>query len=582
MHHRIPNRKMAGLRPARGVVSMVAGFALLAGYSGHLLAQSGERFVQAPEVAAGDALSGELTSASPVNFNNGARHSPHWVCPAEDVGGVTTYVLDAPFAGVLSAFDTEGRFLGSAEGEEGTPLSLLVGADQEECSLVVVNGSGSRAFGPYRLVAHSSEVSEPLSLGAPLAGLLDDDGKASHSLSLEQAARVDLTLSSSPGLALVLRGEGREERADTCVEGEQRLQVFLESGDYRLDLTDTAGRMASASDVCGSGTLTLGGAYQLVVSAQDLSTGMRSEGPLRGGDSITGMLESGASNRYGLEIKEVTSVSIALSSGQFDTLLSIDGEGVSLSDDDSGGGTDSLLETVLVPGSYRVEVTGYGAEGGEYNLDVRHAAFDGEFVNEGGLALGDSLRGMLAGSGNNSYSLTLAETTDVRVALDSSNFDAVVRLHGNGIDVSDDDSGGDLNALLSTVLEPGTYTLEVQSYSGRGVYDLAVMGEVFEGVLRNDGEVRVGEVVIGSMQQGSPLLYELVVDEAAAVVLEATSPTVDTVLSLSGNGVDVDNDDADGLGYGSRITQQLEPGRYAVSVSAWGSGGGTVRLEARH
>lgn len=581
MPNRLYSRKVAGpRRRGRGVV-MVAGLVLLAGYGDHLLAQGGERFVRAPEAVVGDVLSGELTSTSPVNFNNGARNSSHWLCPATADDGVTTYMLDAPFDAVLSAYDDEGRFLGSVANEEGAPLSLLVGAGREDCSLVVVNGSSAKAFGPYRLMARPSAASEPLSLDAPLTGLLDKDGKASHSLSLEQAGRIELNLISRGGLSLVLRGEGREERADACVDGEQHLQAFLEPGDYRVELASTAGRVVPGSDMCAGSTLVLGEAYQLVANAQDLSTGMRNEGPLRGGDSITGVLESGASNRYSLELDEPANISIALRSGQFDTVLSISGAGMNVSNDDGGNGTDSLLETVLMPGSYRVEVAGYGAGEGDYHLDVRQAAFDDELVNEGELALGDALRGVLSGSGSNRYRLSLEETTDISVAVDSSNFDAVLRLHGNGIDISDDDSGGDLNALLSAVLEPGDYTLEAQSYSGNGVYDLAVMGEAFEGELRNDGELRVGEAVIGSMQSGSPLHYELVVDEAAVVTVEATSPTIDTMLGLSGNGVDVENDDADGLDYGSRITQRLEPGRYDVSVSAWGQGSGTVRLETR-
>nr|WP_298250369.1 hypothetical protein [uncultured Halomonas sp.] len=685
MPNRIWNRKATGTRPQGRGVAVAAGLVLLAGGGGHLLAQDGERFVQAPEATVGDALHGELTSSSPVNFNNGARHSPHWLCPAGADDGVTAYMLDAPFDAVLSAYDAEGRFLGSVGNEEDAPLSLLVGADQEGCSLVVVNGSSAKAFGPYRLMAHSPVASEPLSLDAPSVGLLDEDGKASHSLSLEQAGRVDLSMASRGGVSLVLRGEGREARADACVDGEQHLQAFLEPGDYRVELASTPGRMVSGADVCGTSTLALGGAYRLVAGVDDLSTGMRSSGPLRGGDSITGVLENGESNRYSLELDEPANIAIAVSSGQFDTVLSINGEGVSLSNDDGGTSTDSLLETTLMPGSYRVEVAGYGAGEGDYHLDVRRTAFDDAFANEGELALGDGLKGMLSGNGSNRYSLSLEDTTDISVALDSSHFDAVLRLHGNGIDISDDDSGGNLNARLSAVLEPGDYTLEAQSYSGNGIYDLtvageafegelrnsgglalgeslngmlnggesnhyslsleeptdvsvaldsssfdavlrlhgngvdisdddsgdnlnarlsavlepgdytleaqsysgngiydlAVAGEAFEGELRNGGELRVDEAVIGSMQSGSPLHYELVVDEAATVTVEATSPTIDTMLGLSGNGIDVENDDAEGLGYGSRISQRLEAGRYDVSVSAWGQGSGTVRLEAR-
>lgn len=584
MQDKISTNKAVGPRRQaryRGqVIAAVAGLVLLAGCNDQQ--REDTRFVSAPEASVGDALSGELTMASPVNFNNGARYSPHWVCPVATADGVVSYALDAPFAGVLTAFDAEGALLGAVEGQRGSPLSLLIGAGQKDCTLVVVSGSTAKAFGPYHLVPHSQASDGQLIIDTPLAGRLDD-GKASHSLSLKQASRVDLSLSSGRGLALSLSGEGRQERTSACVDGEQHVQAYLEPGDYQVEITAASDTAAAASAGCGSEVLVLGDAYQLLVSSDDLSTGMRNEGPLRDGDSITGVLESGSQNRYSLDIDEISEVSLALSSGQFDTIVRVSGEGQNLSNDDGGGGingTDSLLETVLMPGSYLVVVDGYG-NGGNYSLEVRQAAFDGEFVNEGELALGDSLQGILGSAGPNTYSLTLEETTDLSLALDSSSFDAVLRLHGNGIDISDDDSGGDLNALISTVLEPGSYTVEAQSYSGNGVYSLEVAGNAFEGTLRNSGDVGLGEIVIGNMQSGRPLTYELVLDEAATVTLEATSPTIDTVLSLSGNGVEVENDDAPGLGLGSRITQRLEAGRYDVIITSWNSGSGTVRLETR-
>lgn len=585
MQDKISTNKTGGacrqVRYQGRVIAAVAGLVLLAGCNDQQ--REDARFVSAPEVPVGDVLSGELTTASSVNLNNGARYSPHWVCPGESTDGVMSYALDAPFAGVLTAFSAEGALLGAVEGQREAPLSLLIGAGQKDCTLVVVSGSSEKAFGPYRLESHSQASTGPLIIDTPLIGRLDD-GKASHTLSLEQASRVDLALSSGSGLALSLNGEGHQERTSECIDGEQHLQTYLEPGDYQVEITTASGRATAASAGCGRDVLALGDAYQLLISSDDLSTGMRNEGPLRDGDSITGVLENGAHNRYSLDIDEIAEVSLALGSGQFDTVLRISGEGQSFHNDDGGGGvnsTDSLLETVLMPGSYHVDVSGYG-NGGDYSLDVRRTSFDGEFVNEGELALGDSLQGMLDSAGPNSYSLTLEETTDLSLALGSSSFDALLRLHGNGVDISDDDSGGDLDALLTTVLEPGSYTVEAQSHSGNGIYKLEVSGSAFEGTLRNGGDVGLDEVVIGNMQSGRPLTYELVLDEASTVTLEATSPTIDTVLSLSGNGVEVENDDAPGLGLGSRIIQRLEAGRYDVNITSWNSGSGTVRLETRH
>ncbi|TDB04570.1 hypothetical protein [Halomonas marinisediminis] len=586
MQHRIPNvGKGGGPRRQWKMVAVVAGLALLAGCSER---QSEEaRFMSAPEAKVGDALSGELTTASSINLNDGARYSPHWVCPGEATGAVASYVLDAAFPGVLAAFGKDGSLRGVAEGREGAPLSLLVGADHKACTLIVVSGSDATSFGPYRLVPQAHASAEQLLLDTPLTGSLGEDGKSSHVMTLEQAGRLDLALASGGALALSLRGEGREERVQACADGEQRLEAYLEPGDYRVEVTAAAtGNAMTATSGCGSDTLVLGNAYRLMASADDLATGMRNEGPLRGGDSITGVLEGGAQNRYHLNVDEPSEVSIELSSAQFDALLNLDGEGQSLSNDDGGGGingTDALLETVLLPGRYEVAVSGYGAAGGDYTLEMQRSAFEGELRNDGEILLEESLVGILDGSGPNSYRLTLEETTGIRVVLGSSSFDAVLRLHGNGVDISDDDSGGNLDALLSAVLEPGSYTLEAQSYSGAGAYRLEVVGDAIEEELRNGGEVRVGDAVIGTLSPGGTLDYELVLEEGATIVLEVTSPTADTILSLNGNGVEIENDDADGLGLGSRITQYLEAGRYGVGVRAWdvGGGSGTIRLEVR-
>ncbi|WP_237561932.1 hypothetical protein [Halomonas icarae] len=567
------------------MVAVVAGLALLAGCSEQQ--SEATRFMSGPEAAVGAVLSGELTTASPINLNDGARYSPHWVCPGEANDVVTSYVLDAAFPGVLTAFDKEGGFLGVVEGAVDTPLSLLVGADHKSCTLIVVSGSSATSFGPYRLVPQAHASAEPLALDESLIGSLGEDGKASHVMTLEQAGRLDLSLSSGGALALTVRGEGREERVQACSDGEQRLEAYLEPGDYRVEVATAAiGNALAATSGCGDETLVLGNAYRLTASVDDLASGMRNEGPLRGGDSITGVLESGAHNRYRLDINEPSEVSIELSSAHFDALLSLEGEGQSFSNDDGGGGingTDALLETVLLPGRYDIEVTAYGAAGGDYGLEMHSSPFEGELRNSGELALGESLVGVLDGSGPNSYRLTLEETTGIRVVLGSSSFDAVLRLHGNGVDISDDDSGGNLDALLSAVLEPGSYTLEAQSYSGAGAYRLEVVGDAIEEELRNGGEIGVGDAVVGSVSPGGTLDYELVLEEAATIVIEATSPTADTILSLSGNGVEIENDDADGLGLGSRIIQHLEAGRYGVGIRTWGieSDIGVVRLEVR-
>ena len=103
--------------------------------------------------------------------------------------------------------------------------------------------------------------------------------------------------------------------------------------------------------------------------------------------------------------------------------------------------------------------------------DVRPPIQPNEVVI-GTLASGDCTVDELFGTGDPSfidlYSLTLPGPGELTVALDSSDFDAVVVLMDptlTNVIAEDDDSGGNSNALLSVSLPAGSYTLLANSFS---------------------------------------------------------------------------------------------------------------------
>ncbi|RTQ98221.1 hypothetical protein [Halomonas nitroreducens] len=562
----------AVLRPHRLLVG-AAGLVLLTG-----CVEEETRFVSAPEATFGSDIAGELTSSSLVNLNNGTRYSAHWLCAGATAGQGQSYALEAPFAAELSAFDSQGQWLGSARGgPEAGPLTLLAAPADDACMLVVVNGRGQDAFGPYRLGAEPIGTQDELVPGRALTGRLDGDA-TEYPIRLDGPALLSLSLSGVDDLGLQLEGSGVSQSAHACATGELRLEAYLDAGDYRVRLRPDHAPAVGGEASCPSRVLGTGEVYRLMAERRDLADGWRNGGPLRNGDSVSGTLKGAAPNAYSLHLDGPSEISLSLRSRAFDTVLRVTGEGTDIANDDDGNGTDSRLDTVLMAGDYRVEVDSYGEGDGDYALELTRRDFDGEFRNEGALALGESLRGQLTGLSESRYRLAIDEPVEVRLALDSQDFDPMLRLHGNGLDLSDDDSGGDRNALITTILQPGEYVLEAQSYSGSGIYRLRTEGQAFEGRTSDGGEVRPGETVYGNLGGGS-LAYELVIDEARPVVVEATSAAVDTMLRLSGRGVDAQNDDAGDLGLGSRITQHLEPGTYRVEVNSFGSGTGMVRLE---
>ncbi|MFG6158967.1 hypothetical protein ACGTNG_09165 [Halomonas sp. 1390] len=563
----------AVLRPHRLLVG-AAGLVLLAG-----CVEEETRFVSAPEATFGSDIAGELTSSSEVNLSDGTRVAAHWLCGDADEAApsLVRYELDAPFAARLSAFDEQGQWLGSvvSEPDGGRPVLM---ASAEACTLVAVSGRDGGAFGPYRLAAEPVSFSTELEAGRPLVGRLQD-GRAEYPLTLEAPTWIDLSLSGDANLGLRLVGDGVSRRASACAPGELRLDAYLDAGEYRVEVERGEKAAEAAGEACERRVLGADGIHRLEAERNDLADGRRNAGPLRDGDRITGTLASASGNAYTLRIDEPSSISLALRSSAFDTVLRVTGEGSELVDDDGGNGTDSRLQTVLMPGEYRVEVSGYGEEHGEYALDVSLGAFDGELRNGGEVAPGESLGGNLVGVGtSNTYRLEIDEVSEVELALESGAFDPVLRLYGNGIDLRDDDGGGDRNSLITTVLQPGEYRLDVESYSGTGAYRLRTEQRAFEGRIGNGGEVVPGEVIYGQLSLGRSLTYQLVLEAAQDVVIESTSGSVDTVLGLTGNGVSEQNDDAGDLGYGSRIHRYLEPGTYEIEVSAYGSNGGRVRL----
>ena len=80
---------------------------------------------------------------------------------------------------------------------------------------------------------------------------------------------------------------------------------------------------------------------------------------------------SGEALTYQLTLEESSLVTLYMSSNDFDTYLELYGEGVSYTDDDSGGGTNARLEQALLPGTYTVSARGFSASGsGMFELQV--------------------------------------------------------------------------------------------------------------------------------------------------------------------------------------------------------------------
>nr|WP_300315288.1 hypothetical protein [Halomonas sp.] len=550
------------------------------------------RFTEAPEVSLGQAIEGELSSASDVNLKDGSRQGSYWVCANKDAdsSGVL-YQLDAPFAADVTVFDDAGGWLGDAHSSSDQQVQLLL-APTDSCSLVVVSGRDMSAFGPWSLKPGKQPAeAEPAGEGEDTATLKDGQVIAGHlgqenttySFRLQEASRVELTLSGARGAALTLTGDNVSEKAARCADDQQTLETFLEPGNYEANLKPGQLAKEQVNTECEDSLVSVGDGFRLGLGVSDLSRGQRNSGPLRNGDRISGTLtEDAPSNEYTLEITEPTQVKLNLRSSDFDTILNVRGEQTDISIDDSGNSTDSMLDTVLMPGEYRIEATSY-EDSGTYDIELATAPFDGEVQNSGELTPGQGLLGIAGGGEGNVYTLSLDQPSEVTIKLSSTAFDTMLYLEGNGISLNDDDGGGNTNSQLTSMLEPGEYRVTVDSYDGMasGMFRMETMVTPFNGEQQDSGELTADEVVRGKLSSSGSNHYEFTLGEPTEVTLDMRSNEFDALLGMTGPDIELRDDDSGGR-TDARIHAVLAAGTYEVEASSYGgSGAFTLQLNTQ-
>ncbi|TXK64324.1 hypothetical protein [Alkalisalibacterium limincola] len=232
------------------------------------------------------------------------------------------------------------------------------------------------------------------------------------------------------------------------------------------------------------------GSYTVVVSGQD----HRGFGPftlsaqqvdLQQPDALVDAGElrgwhEGSATTHALEVTERARYAIALASDSFDTVLEVTGNGVSREDDDGGDGSNSLVETILEPGTYTLRVSAFGGESasGLYTLAVtsQPAPDMTGMVNQGPLPLDRMLTGWLEPRAPNTYTLQVDTRGPYTFDLRSDDFDTVIEIEGQELLLEDDDGGEGTNSRLQADLPAGRYEVRVRAFGseGPGTYTLVV------------------------------------------------------------------------------------------------------------
>lgn len=405
----------------------------------------------------GDEVRGEITSAAPLNHSDGSRSRLYQVEIGERE--LVSFDVSGPLRAQLSLFD--GEELVSRTGDRHAS-SLSLRAPRSATYTLAVSGADAAAYGPYTLRAEVVDGWDGRTLRSGDEVLDWVDGSRQLPLRVDRRAMYTIDLRSDQFDALLkVTGAGVDAQDDDGGEGtDSRLRALLEPGDYTL----TVGGWG------GSGQ----GLYRLAVASQAVPANLSQGGPVRTDGSQLQGLYQGQPLRYRFSLSGRRLVTVDMRSGDFDSLLTLRGQGVEHYDDDGGEGFDARLVLVLEPGEYSLEAGAAVTGSGLFTLSV-DAADVPEGIGGGPLAVGEARDALLLPDAVDRHTVEVAVEGDYVFDMVSDEFDSYLELFDADGDVlgSDDDGGGALNARIRATLAPGTYRLEASAIGGAGRYRIS-------------------------------------------------------------------------------------------------------------
>ncbi|WP_152984197.1 MULTISPECIES: ABC transporter substrate-binding protein [Stenotrophomonas] len=419
-------------------------------------------------LASNGEVSGEITSAAALNYSDGSRSQLFSLQLA--AGQAVSLKLDGPLKGSLAVFHRDLLVSRSGSGSScdcGDSARLSLRADKAGQYLVAVSGADANAYGPFQLTATPIVAydGQPLAAGKRIADWLVDS-RHTYSLQVDKPGLYTLNLESDAfDTVLGLSGNGVElEDDDGGNSTNSRLVVPLQPGRY----TVSAGGFSQSS-----------GAFYLGVERTDLPEGLVFEDghALPIDDMASGFINAGDTRSFVFSLPDRRRVQFDASSRDLDTLLTLQGADITLSDDDGGDGVNSRLSQVLDPGEYNVSVRSVNGRGGIFQLATSTApAADGP--TRPVLALGRETSGQLIPGSRSLYTLDIPRKGRYVITMTGSNgLDGMVTLMRDGQEVaSQDDSETSLDPMLEVELEAGRYVLMAHSFdpSASGAYRLLV------------------------------------------------------------------------------------------------------------
>ncbi|PAU75163.1 hypothetical protein [Halomonas salipaludis] len=433
--------------------TLLLGLMLTAGFGASYADDSVD--APAPQVAAlGERLTGEITSADELNGKDGSFYQRHHLML--EAGSVVEFELGGALRGSLSLFAPDGEWLAASGDDAGAKLRQRIAEDGNH--VLVVSGEDARSFGPYRLDSRQLETRSEGDITAPieLTGWLDGDSNR-YRLQIEEAGLYVIEMRSHELDAyLELTGpDGFAVSDDDSGQGlDARLTALLDTGDYTL--------VARAAHGYGQGI------YSLDISAQAMpdDSDMQNGGPLDLDTQVSGWFY-GQDIDYQITLSERLEVVIDMQSEDFDSYLTLTGDGVTISDDDSGSDLDARLQTLLDPGQYTISAGSFGSGSGRFRLATRTQAVTDDEGSE--LSLDEPRTARLVPGARDHYTLQIETPGMYVIDMRSSEVDAYLEIEGEELYLSDDDSGDGVDAQLTVRLEAGHYRVTARAFNSSDV-----------------------------------------------------------------------------------------------------------------
>lgn len=305
--------------------------------------------------------------------------------------------------------------------------------------------------------------------------------------------------------------------------------------------------------------------------------------PLRDGARITDWYV-GTPASFELQVDSRGLYRVLAESSTFDTLLRLEGEGISVMDDDGCDALNACLELPLQPGNYRLQVDAGSPGEGAFQLSVNASPLPAGALEDGAaLVHGTPLQVYVQGDGRRVLELTLPSPSLVTLDARGPGFDPILQLSGAGLVATDDDGGAGTDARMRIGLQAGSYQVEVGDVRGRGgLAEVAV--EVNEVSAVAWPELVPGRTFEGQLEAGMRDVYRVAITRAGEYEIQMRAPGdgIDGVLILGRDGAMVARADDDQGSLDPRLVAQLQPGEYVLVVQAFSADhGGSYTLDLR-